>query len=630
MALKPITRPRTQWDMNRIVTIDIESYEWTNPVALGMYYGARDNYSKFKGEDCIENFVDEMMRSKWRNHRFVAHNGGNYDFIPIIERLVDVRDEYDLEINIITRGSNDSPFFIQIQDKHGKPRYLQDSFALMPRTLKALSKSFTDDFQKIDFDVSKIDKLSHMETEVINEMLQYLERDCETLYKILDNFTDIVYDLSNGSCPCQLTMGSTTMGVYRTEFMPNISIENSFNPEANQNPEEMFRNSYYGGRTEVYNMHGGFDLTGSHNPYGEGLYHYDVNSLYPYCYTHKPIPIGDVTHTGKRFPIDNTDLGGVLKINGYIPNEACNGIPVLPTRIRSDEYNQERVVFPSGNIEGWYMAKEVRYAMEVGALENVEILDSYCSEYGKPFEDYGKTLYDMKQNIDKHEKPGRYNIVKLLLNSFYGKFGMDRNHNSVVIGEVTKEFQEGKEMITDELANKGVMMEETESNAKYIIPRIASSITAQARIQMHKWFMDVYERGGKVWYCDTDSIVTDVKLPEGNDLGEMDLEGELKEGVFLAPKVYGEKYHNGEEMVKVKGMKFDNEENEMTYDIMKQAYVNNDPSLVSSEWETVEGFKSGLKSGSESWFNVKQQERSLRQFDQKRNHGDSGSVPITL
>lgn len=605
--------------MSRVFTFDMEAYDWTNPVAVGMANNHRGTYQHFTGKNCIQEFVNEMMESKYRNCRFVAHNGGKYDFIPVIEKLVATIDlEGDYEIEILTKGSNDTPFFARIEDESGKPRFLQDSLALMPRNLQSLTESFVPEKSKGDFDFDEIEKWTDMEGEKRNELLRYLKRDCVSLFEVLQRFTNILMELTDGNCPPQLTVGSTAMTAYRAHFMSdNLEIPNCYEPDAEVDPETCFRKSYFGGRTEVYKK------------YGQNLKHYDVNSLYPYCYTKKPIPIGKVSNTGRNFPLEDTDIGGVVKIRGYVPPECCNTIPVLPYRFTPEESQAEKVIFPTGKIEGWYTAKEVRYALEVGAIENIEIVDSYASEYGYPFKEYGENLYELKNSIDKSEKPGKYKIVKFLLNSFYGKFGMERFHKSVKIGPVTKEFQEEKEMINPELANRGVMLEEEESFAPYILPRVASSITAQARIEMHKWFMKVYQKGGEVWYCDTDSIVTNIDLPEGEKLGEMDLEGELDEGIFLAPKVYAEKYNgkDGGELVKAKGMR----RPQIDFETYREAWKTNTPGLIQAKWDGPRGFKAGMKQGEESWFEKQDYSRSLTQFDNKRTwEGQLDSYPVQL
>jgi len=64
--------------------------------------------------------------------------------------------------------------------------------------------------------------------------------------------------------------------------------------------------------------------------------------------------------------------------------------------------------------------------------------------------------------------------------------------------------------------------------------------------------------GVKVYYSDTDSVVTNVPLPDwmvGTELGQVKLEYVVKKAVFLAPKVYALVTEDGQEIIKVKGLK---------------------------------------------------------------------------
>jgi len=84
---------------------------------------------------------------------------------------------------------------------------------------------------------------------------------------------------------------------------------------------------------------------------------------------------------------------------------------------------------------------------------------------------------------------------------------------------------------------------------------IASAITAYARIHMSQFKNSL---DFNLFYSDTDSIVTNKPLPSdkvGKEIGLMKLENTLKEGIFLAPKVYGGILSDGTEFTKVKGFK---------------------------------------------------------------------------
>ena len=76
---------------------------------------------------------------------------------------------------------------------------------------------------------------------------------------------------------------------------------------------------------------------------------------------------------------------------------------------------------------------------------------------------------------------------------------------------------------------------------------ISAAVTSYARIYMAKVKLDILEKGGSIYYSDTDSIVTNIKLDErltdlyskGNKvLGRFKLEHELEEAYFISNKTY--------------------------------------------------------------------------------------------
>jgi len=65
--------------------------------------------------------------------------------------------------------------------------------------------------------------------------------------------------------------------------------------------------------------------------------------------------------------------------------------------------------------------------------------------------------------------------------------------------------------------------------------------------------------GGKIYYSDTDSIVTSQKLPESlvsnKDLGKLKLEHEIDKAIFISGKTYCLIDKNGKITNKAKGVK---------------------------------------------------------------------------
>jgi len=71
---------------------------------------------------------------------------------------------------------------------------------------------------------------------------------------------------------------------------------------------------------------------------------------------------------------------------------------------------------------------------------------------------------------------------------------------------------------------------------------ISAAVTSYARIYISKIKLKIMANGGKIFYSDTDSIVTSQKLPESlvndKELGKFKLEHVIKKGIFISGKTY--------------------------------------------------------------------------------------------
>jgi len=92
---------------------------------------------------------------------------------------------------------------------------------------------------------------------------------------------------------------------------------------------------------------------------------------------------------------------------------------------------------------------------------------------------------------------------------------------------------------------------------------VAAAITSKARIRLYKGFLEVKKNGGRLLYCDTDSIVAAFALKSykrvlNTYLGDVFFDSTkndtvIPKAVFALPKTYAIKLVNGDEIVKVKG-----------------------------------------------------------------------------
>lgn len=175
----------------------------------------------------------------------------------------------------------------------------------------------------------------------------------------------------------------------------------------------------------------------------------------------------------------------------------------------------------------------------------INIKRGYLFEKDYIFTDFVNFLYELKVNSNKNSSD--YIISKLLMNSLYGRLGMNpkmENHiiirteneleifNSYIISNVL-DLQNGKELISFFESYRN------ENRKLNISVPVSAAVTAYGRIHMSQFkFMSNHT----LYYTDTDSIDIDTELDSkfvSSELGKMKLEHIFDKAVFLAPKVYG-------------------------------------------------------------------------------------------
>lgn len=192
-----------------------------------------------------------------------------------------------------------------------------------------------------------------------------------------------------------------------------------------------------------------------------------------------------------------------------------------------------------------------------------KVLCGYLFEKGNLFSDYVDNLYLLKLNSSK-DSPD-YLISKLLLNSLYGRLGMNPEmethlivsshkaieyHKKYLINNVI-DFKNGRELISFFDDNSSI---DSNKPLNISIP-ISAAITSYARIHMSQFLSDP---NLIIFYTDTDSIFSNKPLPShliGKELGKLKLENIFKEIIFICPKVYGGITSQHEEITKIKGFK---------------------------------------------------------------------------
>jgi hypothetical protein len=476
----------------------------------------------------LNQYLDYVLTEKFNGYKIFFHNGGKFDFLFIFEKLLERG-----EVQIISKSSG----LLALIYKFKKIKIeFRDSYALLPASLDKLIKTYNIPEIKIKIDFTKKHKFSDKNLQL------HLKHDCISLYKILNKFLEHEGFLS-------MTVASHALKVFEKKFFHGDFWN------VNDNFDNYFRFNYYkGGRVEVY------------KGYGKNLYYYDINSLYPLVMLEK-MPAGFPLRT-KKYMLNKI---GFYKIELLQKYESHISILVKKTKKGNYYVNGKK-----GDI--FYLI-----SCEIEELKNLKIkfkvLDGYYftdKEY--LFNDYVNHYYKIKQ--ETKDEVERY-ISKLMLNSLYGKMGQKLYGQSIEVDKGQGDFP-----VYDEV--NGLLLVDKKRHIKFKGVYIASYITALARMKHYNLMKSIgFEH---IYYCDTDSIITDKQIKIGTKIGDVKLVDKIKEGIFLLPKTYGYKTFDSKEYIHFKGFK-----NEyFSYNDLKDLLINKKDKLEQTMIRVL-GFKESIK-----------------------------------
>ena len=440
---------------------------------------------------------------------------------------------------------------------------LQDLYPLAMSTLEEAGKSFELDIKKMEIPADERDNWFKNVSSDDERLLQYLESDVLATYSLLEKIVNLsgLPEKSFVRCP---TIASLSMKIFRTR-MPE-EYETIKNSGLTKSTEEFVRKAYFGGRTEVFKNKAG------------SAYHYDVNSLYPFVMqknfypvgkANKTVMLGEQKNMSIKEPLTEKDIFGIknwCEDNGFLYILDClvdvpesQNIPVLPYR------HEEKLLFPAGQIRGVWASPELEYAISRGCKIVKVYQICWWREKKKVFENFVGTFRSIKENSFGAKKV----FAKYIQNSLYGKFGMRRericyeNWNEKKAEKLQERAEKlgrpemGPAKICTSL-RQDLLKYRKIFFADYIRPHFSVFVTSYARIELAKQLHRLEERGAEIYYCDTDSIVTNLEIDsiyrDQKEYGKWALERKISEGIFILPKLYAELEENGNEVLKSKGI----------------------------------------------------------------------------
>lgn len=479
--------------------------------------------------------IDQLLRyvltRSYRGFYIYAHNGGSFDHLHLVPWLTAHVNEFAYSIIPIQSA-------IQIlKVTHRKSQHswtFLDSVRLLPMGLDQAAKTFG--FQgKLSHDLGLHEDDPRWE--------DYLRRDCEALYESVTQYQHLIVKRLGGEMG--VTSPSTAMRLYRRKFMGHgkspamIPQHRHFKgcrkPDCEGCLHEWIRLGYYGGRTEVFRIG------------GKGLSYYDINSSYPRAML-EGMPGGRVRFFSSRSQKQSVksmarlarDHVGFVECEVEIPRSCY--LPPLPHR---DE-RTGKLIFPVGRFRGvwpWEELALLSHRLVRGRIRKV--FRSVWFERKTLFFDFVKELYAFRDKKSASYEEGLAMVSKLMMNSLYGKFGMNEERREIVLLGPDDAAPEGSTFPTTEDGEPDILSRvcyvDKRVSPPYVIPQISAQITALARVRLWHFMADVLQRGGKLYYCDTDSLITDVQdLRCSSELGELKNEypGEVLDVEIAGPKMY--------------------------------------------------------------------------------------------
>ncbi|KAI2645089.1 putative DNA polymerase [Labeo rohita] len=552
-----------------------------------------------EGPDCVQRLIKKFRRPRYRNFTWIAHNASGFDNFILLE--------YFTRMGIAPKITMQGCRLIFMYDDAFKQRFI-DSYSFIPMRLantpaafnlpNAEKGYFPHHFNRIENDsyvgpypakdFYGYATMSNKDRAEFDEWRQFDDK-LEILKHAYGLHTEVQWE-------CSWTRAKQS-DANVIAFMSTYKHPERLNP----------RDALFGGRTNAFKLY-------HKAAEGEVIRYVDYTSLYPFCQATKCYPIGHPQIIFKDFG-NLENYYGLIKATVLPPRKLLH--PTLPVRLSgkllfplcrscAEQHNQTLPCMHTDEeraIHGCWVSIELLKAIEKGyVVVKVDEVWHFPQRSETLFCDYVKTFLQFKQessgfpkdvvtdadkesyvrdyfekeginlNMDKIElNPARRSIMKLILNSLWGRFCLREGLPTTEIVKDPEEFARhifGTEheirffsFVSDTVA----IVQWSYANGKAAPTRdvnvfLGAFTTAHARLELY----DVMERlGDRLLYCDTDSLIYTAKdgeyePPLGPYLG--DLTDEVGPGDHITlfssagPKSYGYVTAKGKVCMKVKGI----------------------------------------------------------------------------
>lgn len=359
-----------------------------------------------------------------------------------------------------------SIYAITIKHNDNSTTYLKCSYKLFPKSIKDIGELVGIEKLNETHDYDEIKHYNSVE-ELPDEEIKYITNDVRIMVEL------IKYLQEKGVKG--ITMSSSA---YKNWLQDKYHLcKNQMKKSTNEEIVEIVRKSYRGGITKVNPKYAGMEFN--------DVISFDVNSLYPSVMYENPMPVGD----GKIYPSveegikDNRHLFIIVAFvqyakvrtgrHAFIGNNS--GFSYAKKYSYDDELENKMLYLWKDEFELFKIVYDAQYTI-------LKVVGWKKANY--VFKDYIDRWYEVKKNAKNDVERS---LAKLMLNSLYGKFGMNDSRVSKIPVAIDDK----------------IIYRTKDSDTTYYYKEVASYITSKARCKLAS-FMN--RCGDNFLYCDTDSV----------------------------------------------------------------------------------------------------------------------------
>jgi hypothetical protein len=461
-----------------ILDIFIVKQEFTKDELVYIQLKYKNANMCFKDEVSFEKFIQFLKKSAKPNKTEVifAYNL-SFFFLSLLRYKPDIKDNF--YINSFLENCTTYYFSLELKTINAKFVFKCASKFLPETSITASDKNTYTNFgryiitEKITNIEINVPRLINHRVHLLNSELQQIDKFIFPFYKKWIHYS---YSLS-----------SVAINIYKFNFMCiPIKLENSLAED------ERFRIAFYGGRCEVF---------GNRKSTNEQIFHFDFRSMYG------EIMKGDFPQS--NYVIENAPLS-INKPGFYYVKllSMDEHLPVLPHRSMDETEKYRGVLYTNGTFEGLYWYEELELFQKYGGkILEIKYAYVFTDDFEPLFKDYA-IMCDKNREISDIAKI----FWKSVLVSFYGRLGMGpKKTETKLITELEyRNLKDKKKIIKENWIQDYVIVEiEKEPNVNNKLSSnviYAAIITSRARVRLYKALKSVINNGGRLLYCDTDSI----------------------------------------------------------------------------------------------------------------------------